>query len=148
LPPIDDYDITHGYTYMYFTGKPLFPFGHGLSYTTFNYGSLKVSTNSTAPERKITLAVDVTNTGRRAGDEVVQFYAHQQQCSVKQPIQKLIAFERVHLKPGETKTVSQPVPASRMAIWDVNQHQFVVAPGPFDLLAGSSSSDIRARGTV
>src|SRR5439155_8423796 len=97
VPPIDDYDITHGYTYMYFAGEPVFPFGHGLSYTSFNYGPIKVSDSSIKEDGMMTLSVEVTNTGQRAGDEVVQFYGHQRQCSVKQPNQKLIAFQRVHL---------------------------------------------------
>jgi len=144
VPPIDDYDITHGYTYMYFTGEPVFPFGYGLSYTTFRYGDLKLSSATTTPEGKITLWIDVTNTGSRAGDEVVQFYAHQRKCSVKQPIEKLMAFARVHLEAGETKTVAQDLDVQRMAIWNINQHKFVVEPGTFDAMAGSSSRDIRA----
>jgi beta-glucosidase len=90
--------------------------------------------------------VDVTNTGSRAGDEVVQFYGHQQQCSVKQPIEKLIAFQRVHLDPNQTRAVEQSVPVSRMSIYDEKQHQFVVEPGTFDVMACSSSADIRTRG--
>jgi beta-glucosidase len=146
VPPTDDYDITHGYTYMYFNGEPVFPFGHGLSYTTFSYGPLGVSSATIKPDGKITLSVDVSNTGARAGDEVVQFYGHERECSVKQPIQKLVAFTRVHLEPGEKKTVSADIPADRMAIYDVTQHQFVVEPGVFDVMAGSSSKDIRSRG--
>jgi len=146
VPPDDDYDITHGYTYMYFDKEPVFPFGHGLSYTTFNYGDLKLSAAKVKPGDKLTLSVEVTNTGLRAGDEVVQFYGHQQRCSVKQPNQKLIAFERVHLEPGEKKTVTQDVPVDRMSIYDVKEHKFVVEPGKFDVMAGSSAKDIRSRG--
>lgn len=145
LPPDSDYDITHGYTYQYFTGNPVFPFGHGLSYTTFKYGDLTLSSPTATPNDKITLSIDVTNTGARAGDEVVEFYAHQRQCSVKQPIEKLVGFGRIHLEPGQTQKVSRELDVSRLAIWDINQHHFAVEPGTFDLLAGSSSKDIRVR---
>jgi beta-glucosidase len=146
VPPDDDYDITHGYTYMYFKGQPVFPFGHGLSYTTFDYGPLNLSSAKTTPDGKTTLSVEVTNTGPRAGDEVVQFYGHEKVCSVKQPDKKLLAFERIYLAPGEKKVVTQQVPADRMAIYDEKIHKFVVEPGVFEVMAGSSSEDIRARG--
>jgi beta-glucosidase len=145
LPPNTDYDITHGYTYMYYAGEPVFPFGHGLSYTAFKYGPIKLSANRVAADASIDLSVDVTNTGSRAGDEVVQFYGHEEKCSVKQPNEKLVAFARIHLDPGETKTVTQSVPVNRMAIYDVTQHHFVVEPGTFDVMVGSSSADIRSR---
>lgn len=145
LPPDSDYDITHGYTYQYFTGHPVFPFGHGLSYTTFNYGKLLMSSHPATPGGKIKLSVALTNTGRRGGDEVVEFYAHQRQCSVKQAIEKLIGFSRVHLEPGQTTSASCELDISRLAIWDMSQHHFVVEPGTFDVMAGSSSTDIRAR---
>jgi beta-glucosidase len=145
IPPQDDYDITHGYTYMYYTGTPIFPFGHGLSYTTFAYGPLHTSADHATAKDSLTLSVDVTNTGSRAGDEVVQFYGHEEQCSVKQPLQKLVGFERVHLDAGEKKTVTLQMPVDRMAIYDVGSHQFVVEPGAFDLMAGSSSADIRSK---
>jgi beta-glucosidase len=147
VPPNDDYDVTHGYSYMYFTREPVFPFGHGLSYTTFDYGSVKCSSPKVSADGTVTLSVDVTNTGKIGGDEVVQFYAHQRQCSVKQPSQKLVAFQRVHLEPGDKKLVTREVPVSRMAIWDVKRHGFVVEPGTFDVMVGSSSRDIRSRGT-
>ncbi len=146
VPPDTDYDITHGYTYMYFDKEPVFPFGHGLSYTTFKYGDLKLFSANAKPGDKLTLSVEVTNTGSRAGDEVVQFYAHEKVCSVKQPNQKLIAFVRVHLNRGEKQTVTQEVPADRMSIYDVKQHKFVVEAGKFDVMAGSSAKDIRSRG--
>lgn len=145
LPPDSDYDIPHGYTYQYFAGEPIFPFGQGLSYTTFKYGDLKLSSGTATATGKITLSLDVTNTGSRAGDEVVEFYAHQRQCSVKQPIEKLAGFSRIHLDPGQTQKVSHDLDISRLAIWDVGQHRFVVEPGTFDVMAGSSSKDIRAR---
>jgi beta-glucosidase len=131
---------------MYFIGEPVFPFGHGLSYTTFTYGPLTIASPSTTQNGSVIATIDITNTGGRPGDEVVQFYAHQQKCSVKQPNQKLVGFERVHLNPGETKSVTLNLPADRMHVYDEAMHQFVLEPGIFDLMAGSSSKDIRGRG--
>lgn len=145
VPPDDDYDITHGYTYMYFEKEPVFCFGHGLSYTSFSYGPLKLASEKIAADGKLVLSVEVTNSGSRAGDEVVQFYGHERVCSVKQPIEKLIAFERIHLNPGESRTVSAEVPADRMAIYDEKTHRFLVEPGLFDVMAGSSSKEIHSR---
>jgi beta-glucosidase len=145
VPADSDYDITHGYTYMYFSGEPVFSFGHGLSYTTFLYSPLAVSNKVVSPDGEITLSVDVTNIGRVDGDEVVQFYGHQQRCSLKQPNQKLIAFERIHLKAGETRRVSQTVPVSRLAIYYEDLHRFVTGPGTFDVMVGGSSTNIASR---
>lgn len=145
IPPNSDYDITHGYTYMYFTGESVFPFGHGLSYTSFAYGTLTASSASVKADAPITLSVEISNAGSRAGDEVVQFYGHQKECSVKQPNQKLVGFERIHLDAGEKKTVTQTIPVERMAIYDVNLHKFVVESGEFEVMVGSSSKDIRSR---
>ena len=145
LPPDSDYDITHGYTYMYFNQEPIFPFGHGLSYTQFKYGVLQFSSSKLKATGTITASVEITNTGIRAGDEVVQFYGHQKLCSVKQPNQKLVAFKRIHLQPGEKQIVTQQIPVDRMHIYDVNQHQFVTEPGTFELMVGSSAKDIRSR---
>jgi len=146
VPPDSDYDISHGYTYMYFNGQPVFPFGHGLSYTSFGYGSLDVSNSKIEADGKLALSVQIINSGSLDGDEVVQFYGHQRVCSVKQPKLKLIAFQRIHLRAGEKRTVAVSVPADRMAIYDEKTHRFVVEPGMYDLMAGSSSGDIRARG--
>jgi beta-glucosidase len=145
VPADSDYDITHGYTYMYFTGEPVFPFGHGLSYSSFAYSDLNLSSKQIASDGTITISVDVTNKGTRAGDEVVQFYGHQEKCSVKQPNQKLIGFERVHLNAGETRKVSVEVPANRLAIYDESLHRFVVEPGTYDVMAGGSSKQIECR---
>ena len=145
VPPDNDYDITHGYTYMYFTGEPVFPFGYGLSYTSFNYGPLTLATDKTTPDGTIQLSVDVTNTGQRAGDEVVQFYGHQEKCNVKQPNQKLIGFERIRLDPGQKKTITREMSVSRMAIYDETKHTFVVEPGTFEVSVGSSSKEIHSK---
>ena len=148
VPPVDEYDITKGFTYMYVNGEPLFPFGHGLSYTTFKYGALKLSADSMKAGGKITVSADITNTGGRAGDEVVQFYVHQEKGAVKLPAKMLRGFQRISLQPGETKMVAFPLPAEKLAYWDDKTHGFLVAPGMFDVLVGASSADIRLSGRV
>ena len=148
VPPLDEYDITKGFTYMYLNGAPLFPFGHGLSYTTFKYGGLKLSTHKIKTDGQVNLSVEVKNTGQRAGDEVVQLYVHQVKSSVKRPAQELRGFQRISLQPGETKTVAFTLPAEKLAFWDKKTHAFVVEPGTFDVLVGASSAEIRARDQI
>jgi len=143
IPPQSEYDITKGFTYMYFTGRPLFAFGHGLSYTEFRYSNLRVAPEAISAESTATVSVEVQNIGKRTGDEVVQLYVHDVECRVKRPIKELRGFERVTLKPGERKTVTFKLPAANLAFYDVGKHDFVVEPGAFDLLLGSSSEDIR-----
>jgi len=148
VPPLDEYDITKGFTYMYVNGEPLFPFGHGLSYTTFKYSGLKLSADKIKADGKVNVSVDVTNTGKHAGDEVVQLYVHQVKSSVKRPAKELRGFERISLKPGEKKTVTLSLPAEKLAFWDETTHGFIVEPGKFDLMVGASSSDIRLRDQI
>jgi beta-glucosidase len=148
IPPQTEYDVTKGFTYLYFTGTPVFPFGHGLSYTRFRYGDLTLSSPRMAANGKVEVRVTVTNTGDRAGDEVAQLYVHQVKSSVKRPLKELRGFRRVRLKPGEAKAVTFTLPAESLAYYDVGRHGFVVEPGRFDLLVGSSSADIRARGQI
>ena len=143
VPPVDEYDITKGFTYMYVNGEPLFPFGHGLSYTTFKYGNLKLSAGKIKADGSVIFSADITNTGRCAGDEVAQLYVHQEKSSVKVPVKELRGFQRISLQPGETKTVTFTLPASKLAIWDETTHGFVVNPGKFDIMVGASSADIR-----
>jgi beta-glucosidase len=148
IPPQTEYDVTKGFTYLYFTGTPLFPFGHGLSYTNFQYSDLKLSDGKMLADGKVQVSVTIRNTGDRAGDEVVQLYVHQVKARVKRPIKELRGFQRVSLKPGEEKTVTFVLPADQLTFYDVGQKRFVVEPGVFDILVGSSSADIRARAQV
>jgi len=145
LPPMNEYDITKGFTYMYFSGKPQYVLGHGLSYTTFDYSNLRLSSREIASDGLVTVQVDVKNSGQRAGDEVVQLYVHDADTSVKRPKEQLAGFERIHLKPGEQKTVSFPLPAEQLAWWDSDKEMFVVKPEEVDALVGSSSADIRQK---
>ena len=148
VPPLDEYDITKGFTYMYVNGEPLFPFGHGLSYTTFKYSGLKLSADKIKANGKVSISVEVTNTGKRAGDEVVQLYVHQVKSSVKRPAKELRGFQRIRLQPGETKAVTFTLPAEKLAFWDEKTHGFVVESGVFDVMMGASSADIRLKDQV
>jgi beta-glucosidase len=149
LPDILDYDIIKARrTYQYFTGQALYAFGHGLSYTQFRYGDLRVSDRTLGAGDTLTVDVNVTNTGERAGDEVVQLYTHQQRSRDVLPIRQLHAFQRVHLARGQSRTVRLTVPVSDLGHWDVTRGRWVVESSPMDLMVGASSADIRQRATV
>ena len=150
VPPQDEYDVTKGFTYMYLNGSPLYAFGHGLSYTSFDYSKLLLSAKSLPADGTLTVSIDVTNTGKRAGDEVAQLYVHEMKPVVKRPTKELRGFQRVTLAPGEKRTLTFTLPAAKLAYWDETTHAFVVNPGDFDILVGASSDDIRksARITV
>jgi len=148
VPPMTEYDITKGFTYMYFEGKPVYPFGHGLSFTTFAYSNLAVSPGSITGSSQATVRVNVRNTGKVAGDEVVQLYVHDVQASVKRPRAELRGFQRIALKPGEQRTVTFTLPAEKLAFWDETKHAFVTEPGVFDIMVGASSEDIKLRGQL
>ncbi len=143
LPPMMDYDLRHGRTYMYFKGEPLYSFGFGLSYTTFKYANVKVSAQKLPSNGQVTVSVDITNTGSREGDEVVQLYVRHPESKVAWPNEELKGFERVSLKPGETKTVKLPLAAKSLAYFDEPKGEFIVLEEPITLRIGSSSADIR-----
>jgi beta-glucosidase len=145
IPPQDEYDVTKGFTYMYFAGKPQFAFGHGLSYTTFGYSGLRVTPARIAADGKVTVRLEIQNTGARAGEEVVQLYVHQEEASVKRPAKELRGFQRISLNPKEKKPVTFTLPASDLAFYDVKTKKFVVEPGAFDIMVGSSSAEIRLK---
>jgi beta-glucosidase len=145
LPPMMDYDIRHGRTYMYFKEKPLYPFGYGLSYTTFQYSNLRISSERLESDGEITVVVDVRNTGARAGDEVVQMYVTHLNSKVSRPGEELKGFERIALRPGETKTVRLPLKASALQYWDVAKGSFEIEPDQVGVMVGSSSADIRLK---
>jgi beta-glucosidase len=142
LPPMRDYDLRHGRTYMYFKGDPLFPFGYGLSYTTFRYANLKTAA-SMPPDGAATVSVDVENTGGQAGDEVVQMYVKHEGSKVTRPARELRGFERVSLQPHQTKTVSMKLKADSIGYWDEAARRFVVEQEPIRILVGGSSADTR-----
>jgi beta-glucosidase len=127
---------------------PLFIFGHGLSYTTFEVSNLRLSSTSVSRNGSLSASVDVTNTGGRAGDEVVQLYLHDPVASISQPVRRLRGFERVTLGPGETRTVTFTLNKSDFGFYD-NRGRFVVEPGQIDVYAGNSSAaDMKQSFTV
>ena len=148
LPPMLDYDIRHGRTYMYMRGTPLYPFGFGLSYTSFSYRDLKTSAPFVSADGKIDISVLVKNTGRRAGDEVVQLYVKHLNSAVSRPLQELKDFARVHLNPQDEKIVKLSLPASRLAYWHAESHRWVVEKDRVELVVGGSSADARLRKTI
>lgn len=148
LPPMTDYDITRGFTYMYYDGRPEYAFGHGLSYTAFDYSNLHLSANQVPGDGKVTVSVDVRNSGQRAGDEVVQLYVHDDVTSVKRPKEQLQGFQRINLKAGESKTVTFTIPVEQLSYWDATRGVWVVEPGAFHFMVGSGSDDIRQKADV
>jgi beta-glucosidase len=148
LPPMMDYDIRKGRTYMYFKGQPLYPFGFGLSYTTFEYSNLRTSADSVNAAGEVVVSVDVRNTGTRAGDEVVQMYVKRVHSAVERPIKELRGFERVTLRPNETRTVRLRMKGTDLTYWDAARHSFVVEPGAVGIMVGSSSAAARLEKTI
>jgi beta-glucosidase len=148
LPPMMDYNIRNGRTYMYFKGTPLYPFGYGLSYTTFKYSNLRISTNSLRATGQVTVFADIANTGSRAGDEVVQMYVQYPQSQVARPIKELRGFTRITVRPGETRTVKFALSGEALAYFDDASGRFAVEKGTVNLLIGASSADIRLQKTL
>ena len=140
LPPMMDYDIRNGRTYMYFKGTPLYPFGYGLSYTSFRYSNFSISTFK---KKYIDVHIDIENTGKRAGDEVVQIYITHLNSTVQRPIKELKGFQRIHLKPGEKKKVQLKINTDDLRYWDVNSKQYVLESDDINIMVGTSSSDIK-----
>ncbi len=145
LPAFEDYDM-QGRTYRYFTGTPLYPFGHGLSYTKFEYSALKVDRAAITSGDSISVSVQVKNTGARAGDEVVQLYARAIDPKRTRAIKDLRGVERITLKPGESQTVTfQLRPDRDLTYYDTERDQYAVDPGKYEIQIGASSADIRRK---
>ena len=124
---------------------PLFPFGYGLSYTTFQYGQVSVDKNSMTDKDQITFTIPVTNTGNRAGAETVQLYIRDVKSSVERPVKELKAFQKVFLQPGETRQVSLTIDKSALSFYDDRIASWTAEPGDFEGLVGSSSGQITGR---
>ena len=120
----------------------LFPFGHGLSYTTFAYANLRLSADRIRDTDTLTVSVDVTNTGKRAGKTVVQLYVGDRECEVFRPVRELKDFAKISLEPGETKTVTFTLSKRAFAYWNVKLHDWFVESGAFTVEIGRSSRDI------
>ena len=148
LPPMLDYNIRNGRTYMYARGKPLFAFGHGLSYTTFKYEQLTTEPRVLRAGEILRVSVTVKNTGSMDGDEVVQLYAGFPDSKVQRPAKALKGFKRVPVPAGRSVTVPISVKAEDLTYWDEKQHAFVLEKGTVELMAGPASDDIRLHGAV
>ena len=125
--------------------KPLFAFGHGLSYTEFTYGDAKVSKNSVKAGADVSVSVDVTNTGKVAGKEVVQLYIGDEQSRLERPVKELKGFSKIALEPGETKTVTFSIDPEKLMYFDDEKHEWVLEDGKFTAYVGSASDDIRTQ---
>jgi beta-glucosidase len=155
LPPYEDYSM-QGRTYRYFQGKPLYPFGFGLSYTTFQYDGLQVGKPelSASSLREITITASIKNTGHRDGEEVVQLYtrykggAFQNLKNSRFPIKELKGYNRIHLQKGEQKEIRFILNADALKTWVVKKNKWVLLPGEYEIMLASSSSDIRLRHTI
>ena len=143
LPLFYNHKPTARRGYLFESTKPLWPFGHGLSYTTFTYGAPRLAAARIGASGRTTLTVDVANTGQRAGDEVVQLYVRDRVSRVTRPVQELRRFQRISLRPGETRAVSFDVD-SRVLGYYGPENRWVVEPGAFDLMVGGSSAQTRS----
>jgi beta-glucosidase len=147
LPAFDDYRMA-GRTYRFFEGQPLYPFGHGLSYTTFSYGDLRISAATLAKDGAVSVSARVKNTGRVAGDEVVQLYAAHVGSKVPRTRRDLRGYRRVTLAPGEARDVTFTVPARTLAYWDEQARRWQVEADRVRLEVGTSSGDIKLTKTI
>ena len=144
LPPFDDYDITKGRTYKYFKGEVLYPFGYGLSYSSFKYSDLRVKDEA----YEVAVSFRLKNTGKRNGDEVTQVYVRIPETGGIVPVKELKGFRRVPLKSGESRRVEIRLNKEQLRYWDVGKGQFVVPKGTFDIMVGASSKDIRLQTVI
>ena len=145
LPPMMDYNIRNGRTYMYHKGKVLYPFGFGLSYSTFKYEKIK---SIKRDEKNVYVSILVKNTGKRDGEEVTQLYVSYPNSKVERPIKQLRAFKRIFIKSEETKQIDFSIPLDDLSYWNEEKQVFFTEPGRVNLLIGASSEDIRLKGTI
>ena len=148
LPPILDYNIRNGRTYMYDRNSPLFAFGHGLSYTSFEYGDLSTDRAILKTGETAYITVNVKNTGSMDGDEVVQLYVSYPDSKVERPAKALKGFRRIHIPSGRSVAVTIPLKVEDIAYWNTARHSFVLEKGNIRLMVGAASDDIRLNGTI
>ena len=148
LPPILDYNIRHGRTYMYKKSASLFPFGYGLTYTSFTYSGLKTDKNSVKNNEVVNLTFNLQNTGNFESDEVTQLYVSFPDSKVDRPQIALKGFKRVFVGKGETVKVSIPLKASELTYWDIDKQSFVLEKGRMKYFIGSSSEDSKLQGEI
>ena len=148
LAPRLDYDIRHGHTYLYSDKESLYPFGYGLSYTSFDYSNLRVSPMEPKGSDSITVEVDVQNIGTQTGVDVVQLYVRHLKSAIRRPIRELKGFCRVTLDIRETKTVRFDLPVSQLAYWDAADLGFTIESGPVEIQIARNSSQPELKMTV
>ncbi|MFW5982098.1 MAG: glycoside hydrolase family 3 C-terminal domain-containing protein [Halanaerobiaceae bacterium] len=149
LPDIMDYDIIKGKrTYMYFDQEPLFPFGHGLTYTQFKYSNLRLNTRKLSLESKLEIKLNVKNIGSVKSDEVIQLYVNTEKSRVKRPLKELKDFKKTNLEPGESKEITFILTADDFAYWDVSRNKFCIEKSFYNIMIGRSSNDIRLKDKI
>ncbi|WP_372757192.1 glycoside hydrolase family 3 C-terminal domain-containing protein [Mariniflexile sp.] len=144
LPPMDDYEVFNGRTYMYFEGEALYPFGYGLSYTEFEYNRMKTKQIG----EKIIVSTTIKNIGNYDGDEVVQLYYKAPESSVKRPLKKLVGFKRASVNKGNSTKVEFEVSKKYLQYWDEKTKQWTFAGGVYEFMIGASSKDIKLQKTI
>ncbi|MDT8394433.1 MAG: glycoside hydrolase family 3 N-terminal domain-containing protein [Bacteroidales bacterium] len=147
LPPFDDYSM-QGRTYRYFKGEAQFPFGYGLSYTTFEYLNAQLDYENSPEGINISMRVLITNSGKTDGEEVVQVYAKPPETGIRDPIKTLVGFGRVFIPAGNTKEINIPVSVDFIKRWDSSRQDYILVPGEYELEVGASSADIRLTTTL
>jgi beta-glucosidase len=148
LPPILDYNIRNGRTYMYYKNVPLFPFGHGLTYTSFKYSGLKTDRKTLSDKEIVNVSFNIQNTGNYDSDEVPQLYISFPASKVERPAKALKGFARIFIRRGETKNVTIPLKGSDLTYWDTNTNKWTMDPGKIEFFVGSSSTDARLKGNL
>ena len=139
--------VGYRWTDMNKKSTPTFAFGHGLSYTTFKYGKVVLDRNKIDRNGKIIASVDITNTGKREGKEIVQLYISDKKSSLPRPVKELKGFEKINLKPGETKKVDFEIDINALSFYNDVEQKWVAENGDFDLLIGASAADIKGKST-
>jgi beta-glucosidase len=137
-----------GRTYRFFKGKPLYPFGYGLSYSTFKYSDMKENKNIVKPTDTVTISVNVKNTGEYNGDDIVELYVKNLHAKDPRLIKSLKGFNHVSIDKGEMKTVNISLPINSLKSYDEQKKDYIVEPGKYELQIGSSSSDIKLMKTI
>jgi len=148
IPPILDYNIRNGRTYMYDKNPPLFPFGYGLTYTTFKYSDLKISNKNIGPGEIVSISFSLSNTGNFDSDEVAQLYVSYPGSKIERPIKELKGFKRVFVRKGESVVVTIPLKADDLQYWDTNKNAWTLESGKISYFVGPSSADPLLKGTL
>jgi len=144
VPAFEEYAMK-GPTYRYYAGRPLYPFGHGLSYTTFEYSDLTLSGKTIAANGTVNVSITLKNAGTRDGEEVVQLYVKNLSSREPQPVKSLKGFRRVGVRQGESVSVTIPLKAEDLKYFNEHADGFLVEPGTYEIQVGASSADIRAK---